>query len=240
MTGLADFEALSFDCYGTLIDWESGIAAALAPWMARTRLEVPSAELVAAFGQIETGVQQERASLPYPHVLAEVMRRLGRRFGAAATDEEAAAFGASVPAWPAFPDSPGALAILAGHFRLIILSNVDRVSFAASNRLLQVDFDLVITAEDVGAYKPDPRHFEALLASLPRLGIGAGRLLHVAQSLFHDHAPARAAGLPTVWIDRRRSQPGWGATPPPPVPVEPDWSFPTMAAFAEAVAESSN
>jgi 2-haloacid dehalogenase len=93
----------------------------------------------------------------------------------------------------------------------------------------------VLTAQDIGSYKPDPRNFEVLLRETARLGIAPGRLLHVAQSLFHDHVPARKAGLPTVWINRRQDRPGWGATPEPPRPVTPDWEFGSMAAFAAAV-----
>ncbi len=123
-------------------------------------------------------------------------------------------------------------------YRLIILSNVDRASFAASNQRLGVAFTSILTAQDIGSYKPSARNFEALLAERDRLGIPQGRLLHVAQSLFHDHVPARAAGLPTVWINRRHARPGWGATPQPPAPVTPDWEFPSMAAFADAVEAS--
>jgi 2-haloacid dehalogenase len=116
------------------------------------------------------------------------------------------------------------------------LSNVDRDSFAASNRRLGVTFSAVITAQDVGSYKPSPRNFEALLAEAGRLGVPEGRLLHVAQSLFHDHVPAKQAGLPTVWINRRHGRPGRGATPAPATEVTPDWEFPSMRAFADAVA----
>ncbi len=119
------------------------------------------------------------------------------------------------------------------------MSNVDRVSFAGSNARLGVQFTSIITAQDVGSYKPSQRNFDALAAEATRLGIGPGKLLHVAQSLFHDHVPAKRAGLPTVWINRRHARPGWGATPEPPAPVTPDWEFPSMAAFAAAV-ESAN
>jgi FMN phosphatase YigB (HAD superfamily) len=115
---------------------------------------------------------------------------------------------------------------------------VDRASFAASNRRLGVTFTTIVTAEDVGSYKPSPRNFEALLAEVNRLGIEDKRLLHVAQSLFHDHVPAKAFGLPTVWINRRHDRPGWGATPEPPAGVTPDWEFPSMRAFAAAAAPS--
>lgn len=113
----------------------------------------------------------------------------------------------SVPGWPAFGDSHAALVSLAEHFKLIILSNVDRASFAGSNQRLAVTFDSVLTAQDIGSYKPSARNFDALLAEARRLGVAEGKLLHVAQSLFHDHIPAKKAGLHTVWINRRHDRP---------------------------------
>ena len=116
---------------------------------------------------------------------------------------------------------------------------MDRASFAASNRRLGVRFSAIITAQDVGSYKPSPRNFESLLAEATRLGVEDGKLLHVAQSLFHDQGPAQLAGLPTVWINRRKGRPGWGATPAPEAPVLPDWEFASMAALADAAAVES-
>jgi putative hydrolase of the HAD superfamily len=146
----------------------------------------------------------------------------------------------SVPDWPAFPDSADALARLARHYKLIILSNVHRAGFAASNQRLHGDFAAVITAEDVGAYKPAEKHFRALDAALPRLGVDRPGLLHVAQSLFHDHVPARREGLPSVWINRRHDRPGWGATPQPTDAWSFDLEFTSMAEFADAVERAFN
>ena len=230
-----DFDALSFDCYGTLIDWESGIATALRHWADTHGLSMTDEELLLAYSRYEAAVEQEHPTALYPEVLARSWRAVGDELGVAVDDHEAEAFGASVPDWPAFPDSADALGRLARRYRLIILSNVDRTSFAGSNERLGVAFTSVLTAEDIGSYKPSLRNFEALAAERERLGIPDGRLLHVAQSLFHDHVPAKAVGLPTVWIDRRHASPGWGATPEPNAPVTPDWTFPTMAAFAHAV-----
>jgi 2-haloalkanoic acid dehalogenase type II len=150
-------------------------------------------------------------------------------------DAEAESLAVSVPDWPAFPDSAQALQRLSSRYQLIILSNVDRAGFAGSNKRLGVTFISVLTAQDIGSYKPSPGNFEALSREVSRLGIGEGKLLHVAQSLFHDHVPAKAAGLPTVWINRRHADPGWGATPAPPADVTPDWTFTSMVAFADAV-----
>jgi 2-haloacid dehalogenase len=234
---LTDFEALSFDCYGTLIDWEAGLLAVLGPWARERGLELTDEELLTAYAQAEAVAEAEHPAEAYPEILARGMWLLGENLGAQVTEEDAAALARSVPDWPAFPDSPGALAALGERFKLIILSNVDRASFAGSNARLGVEFTSIITAQDVGSYKPSPRNFEALAAEAARLGIRPGGLLHVAQSLFHDHVPAKRAGLPTVWIHRRHDRGGWGATPQPPAPVTPDWEFPSMAAFAAAAVE---
>jgi 2-haloacid dehalogenase len=226
-----DFEALSFDCYGTLIDWETGIAAVLEPWARENGLELSRLELLANFGLFETVIQTERPGDLYPNILAECMRRIGEEVGGRVTEEDAARLASSVPDWPAFPDSPDALAELSQRYQLIILSNVDRASFARSNERLGVTFTSVITAEDVGSYKPAKRNFDALVTRAKELGIGDGRLLHVAQSQFHDLGQAKEVGLPTVWINRRQG--GVGATPW--ALVKPDWQFPSMRAFADAV-----
>jgi 2-haloacid dehalogenase len=230
----SDFEALSFDCYGTLIDWEAGLSAVLVPWARERGLTLNGEQLLAEYASVEAAVEAEHPERLYPDVLARSMQLLGTKLGAEVTSEDAARLARSVPDWPAFPDSRDALLDLGERFRLIILSNVDRASFEASRAWLGATFASVITAEDVGSYKPSQANFDALTAEAARLGIGPGRLLHVAQSLFHDHVPAKKAGLPTVWINRRHDRPGWGATPQPPAPVTPDWEFPSMAAFAAA------
>jgi 2-haloacid dehalogenase len=229
------FKALSFDCYGTLIDWETGITRALEPWIARHGLRLSRDEVLDAFSANETVVQSERPRARYPDVLGEVLRRIGARVGAGVSAAEAAAFGASVGDWPAFPDSAASLLRLHTRFALIILSNVDRQSFARSSRQLGVTFDRIVTAEDVGSYKPAPGNFAALLDVVDDLGFARNQLLHVAESLYHDHAPARQAGIRSVWIHRRHAADGFGATPAPAASVVPDWRFTSMAAFADAV-----
>ena len=188
--------------------------------------------LLELYGRHESDVESEHPALGYPDVLAESLRRLAASLGHDATPDECREFGASVGAWPAFADTAVALRRLQRRYRLVILSNVDRHSFAASNRRLGVEFDLVVTAEDVGSYKPDPANFEALFGALGGLGIGRGELLHVAQSLHHDHAPARELGLASVWIDRRHGRQGGGATPAADVTVA--HRYPSLAAFADA------
>ena len=236
MNEFSQFRALSFDCYGTLIDWESGMSLALQEWANQVDLDVSDQRLLGLVSEFETVVQGERSpALPYPEVLAEVLRRIGDRLKARVTDDDAVRFGQTVGDWPAFPDSASALARLGNHFRLIIVSNVDRTSFAASNRRLGVTFDKIITAEDVGAYKPRAPHFEALFGTISEMGMDRNHLVHVAQSLFHDHEPARRYGLSSVWIDRGRDRAHSGATPAPASVIEPRWRFETLEAFADAV-----
>ena len=147
---------------------------------------------------------------------------------------EADGFGHSLADWPVFPDTADALRYLKQHFKLVILSNVDRESFKASNEKLGVDFDAVYTAQDIGSYKPDPRNFAYMIDELAELGFSKGDILHVAESLFHDHAPAKAADLATAWIHRRHPQTGHGATARPDGDVVPDARFESLAAFADA------
>ena len=232
---LTSFRALSFDCYGTLIDWEAGIGAVLGPWAVEQGLDVGVETLLSVYADHEAAVERDTPATMYPDVLAEAFRRTGATLGAAVSDEWAARLGNSVPDWPAFADSADALARLAGHYRLIIVSNVHRAGFAGSNLRLRGDFSAIITAEDVGAYKPAENHFRILDATLVELGVDRTQLLHVAQSLFHDHVPAKREHLHSVWIDRRHDRAGWGATPEPSEEFSYDCAFDTMAAFADAV-----
>lgn len=236
---LSDFTTLTFDCYGTLIDWESGIWDALQPLISDSgRDEITRAVALEAFAEMESAQQARTPGLPYPEVLAAVHARLAERFAVATDAETDRAFGASLAHWPAFPDTADALRILKKHYKLVILSNVNRDGFAASNRKLGIAFDAIYTAEDIGAYKPDPRNFTYLLDRLAREhGTAQGDILHTAQSLFHDHVPAKAAGLARAWIDRQGLSGGghWGATARVEERPEVDYLFPTMGAMAEAV-----
>ncbi len=232
---LTRFKALSFDCYGTLIDWESGMAAVLRPWAREQGLPAGNEELLLTYGDHEAAVERDAPATRYPDVLATAFRRTGVSLGAPVSEEWADRLAGSVPDWPAFGDSADALARLARHYRLIIVSNVHRDGFAGSNRQLRGDFAAVITAEDVGGYKPADNHFRALYQTLADLGIERTELLHVAQSLFHDHTVAKRENLRSVWINRRHDRPGWGATSQPTEPWSYDLEFPTMKAFADAV-----
>jgi 2-haloacid dehalogenase len=222
------FDALTFDCYGTLIDWENGILAGLRPVLAAHGVTPPDDELLEVYARAEASAESG-PYLRYREVLGRCLREVCGHYAVEAGREAATAFGASVGEWPAFPDSSAALARLKTRFRLGVITNCDDDLFAASNRRLGVEFDWIVTAESVGSYKPNTRNFEAAIAllDLPR-----ERILHVAQSLFHDHVPARRLGLATAWIDRRHDRPGFGATPP--ATVKPDATFPDMASFASA------
>lgn len=227
---LRDFDVLTFDCYGTLIDWESGIVQGLAGLAGGRDRDT----LLADFAVEEVAQQAETPDMPYAQVLEAVHARLARRWGHPADAAADIRFGASVRDWPAFPDTAGALAYLKRHYRLVVLSNVDHASFQGSLPRLGVAFDAVHTAQDIGSYKPDPRNFRYLLDRLAEQGIAPARVLHVAQSLFHDHAPANAIGLASAWIDRRHDQPGLGATAAPPAGVRWDFRFTSLEALAEA------
>jgi 2-haloacid dehalogenase len=220
------FTYLSFDCYGTLIDWESGILAALRPILEQHGIVRADDELLELYGELESAAERG-PYLRYRDLLASVVDGFGARWGFTPTAEERASLAASVADWPVFPDTVVALQSLARRFRLVILSNIDDDLFAGSARRLQVPFAQVITAQQVGSYKPNPRNFQTLIE---RLGGATGRILHVAQSLFHDIAPANALGLTTVWVNRRHDKPGAGATPP--ATAKPDLEVPDLATLA--------
>lgn len=229
---LTQFKALSFDCYGTLIDWETGLKRALAGLRESSSLN--DDEMLAAFGRAEHAIEAEHPSLRYSQLLEKVHEQLSREIGVDCDPVATRAFGASVGDWPAFADSPEALRYLKQHFLLIILSNVDRVSFAKSNERLGVEFDHVFTAEEIGSYKPDVRNFEYMLQQLAPHGIGKGELLHVAQSLFHDHVPANRMGLASAWIDRGHDKAGGGATVNPEPMPHFDFRYTSLAELVSA------
>jgi 2-haloacid dehalogenase len=204
------FEILSFDCYWTLIDWETGILSALRPILARHGLRVPDETLLEAFAVLETGAESAPYR-PYAVVLREVAEGLGRRFGFSPDDRERGALAESLPAWLPFADTRDALRALRTRYRLAVISNIDDDLFAGTALSLGIEFDWVVTAAQVGSYKPSAENFRRALA---RFGAPAERVLHVAQSLFHDIAPAKSLGFSTVWVNRRRGRAGGGATPP--------------------------
>jgi 2-haloacid dehalogenase len=222
------FDALTFDCYGTLIDWESGILAGLRAALEPLGVRAADDDLLERFAVVEARLEAGPYRR-YREILGACLLEIGHALGVEPGTEALAAFGGSVVDWPAFPDSSAALGALKERFRLGVITNCDDDLFAASNRRLGVTFDWVMTAQEAGGYKPRTANFELAFG---RMGIPRERVLHVAQSLFHDHVPAKALGLTTVWIDRRHGRPGAGATPP--APATPDAAFPEMASFAAA------
>ena len=231
---LTDYKVLTFDCYGTLIDWESGIFTALQPLLAKLADDPGRDSALETFARYESAQERATPDELYPELLSATHSQLRAHWGVNGNSELDRQFGQSVKHWPAFPDSAHALAYLKQHYQLVILSNVDRTSFAASNEKLGVEFDAIYTAEDIGSYKPDPRNFEYMLEHLKRRGVDKTDILHTAQSLHHDHVQATAFGLASNWIDRRHDTEGYGATVPPEQDVRIDFHFPSMAAFVEA------
>ena len=223
---LTRFSCLSFDCYGTLIDWEAGIEAALRPVLARHEISVERDALLARFAGAETALEAGPYR-PYREILRDVLDEMGTAFGFQPSPAERDAFAGSVADWPAFADSGEALRALGARYRLIVLSNIDDDLFAYSRAKLGATFDAVFTAQRIGSYKPSPANFAYLVehAGCPR-----GTILHVAQSLFHDIGPARDAGLATVWVNRRAGSSGFGATPP--ASARPDLEVPSLGALA--------
>ena len=235
---ISDHRVLTFDCYGTLVDWETGILHNLAPLTERTGRNLTNNDILEAHADQESSQQKFTPSMPYCRLLAVVYRRLAELWDTTVSWDECLAYGDSVGNWPAFADSADSLALLKQRFKLVILSNVDNHSFAKSNEKLGVEFDAVFTAEDVGSYKPAPRNFSYMLEQLARRNIGKGDVLHVAESLFHDHVPAKQIGLNNCWIYRRREQEGFGATRDPGIIPPTDFVYGSMREFAEAAMNS--
>jgi 2-haloacid dehalogenase len=202
-------KALSFDCYGTLIDWEQGILTALASWVDRYGAKA----VLAGFGACEPDIEHAHPTWPYRKIIAEVYRQMALEFGHPADADDALKFAISVGTWPAFPDTVRALERLAKRFELFILSNVDEISISGTLAQLDVPFAGVYTAEAIGAYKPDARNFTHLTEKVALRGIASDEIVHVAQSLYHDHVPAKRHGLRTVWVDRTSGRPGAARLP---------------------------
>ena len=209
---LSDYKALTFDCYGTLIDWESGIIAGLKPLTDRLKEPLERGDILQAHARCESRQQRWTPACRYRDLLAIVYKRLAEQWSIAVTPDECIRYGQSVEHWQPFADSVAALQYLKAHYALIILSNVDNQSFAAGNEKLQTTFDAIYTAEDIGSYKPSDRNFDYMLEHLQTLGIEKRDILHTAESMFHDHLPAKRHGLDSCWIYRRWEQEGFGAT----------------------------
>lgn len=232
---LTDFKVLSFDCYGTLIDWETGIWNELQPLLkgdAKSPFPgISRDEALSDFSAFEPIVQEQHPNLLYRDLLARVHNALAAKWRLPTTTLNDGRFGGSIGAWPAFADTQDALVYLKRHFKLVILSNVDRQSFAATNQRLGVTFDAICTAQDIGSYKPDPKNFNYLIEHVAAMGYSKSQILHTAQSLYHDHAPAERLGIARCWINRRGGQ--GGATKPVEQMPKLDFEFLTLGAMAQ-------
>lgn len=221
------FKVLTFDCYGTLINWEAGILAALRPVLSRHSIDVDDRTVLETYAEIET--KQEKGNyIRYEVLLRLLMAEMSFRLGFDATLQELDCISASIKEWTPFPDTVEALEKLKGKFKLAVISNIDDRLFRRSAARLRVPLDWVVTAEQAKAYKPSPRTFEY---AIERIGLPKTEILHVAQSLYHDIAPARALGLATVWVNRRQGQEGSGANPPS--DATPDVEVASLKALAE-------
>lgn len=226
------YRCLSFDCYGTLIDWETGLVMALKSILERYGIKVSESELLELYADTETEVEAEPYRL-YKDVLREVLVRIGKVLNFQPTAEDQQTFSESVKKWPAFGDSKDALRALQNKYNLIILSNIDDDLFLYSQNTLRVKFDRVFTAQQIRAYKPSEKNFQFLIE---HAGVGKKEILHVAQSLFHDIAPAKRLGLSTVWVNRRKGKQGFGATPPS--DSQPDLEVPDLKTLARMMLET--
>ncbi len=235
---LNDFKVMSFDCYGTLIDWESGMIEGLKPLTDKLSEELDRNQILEAHAYFESRQQLQTPSMYYFDILAIVYRRLAEKWGVSVSWDDCLHYGQSVKHWPAFPDSADALAYLKEHYKLVILSNVDHKSFAASNQKLAVEFDAIYTAQDIASYKPADANFKYMLNNLETLGIKKADILHTAESMFHDHVPANRHGLASCWIYRRFEQDGFGATMNPGQMPRYDFQFNSMADLVKAHQEA--
>jgi len=222
------FTHLTFDCYGTLIDWETGILDVLMPRLACKGAAATEEEVLRLYTRFEAD-EEAGDYKPYRVVLEEVAGRIAAEFGVELSPEERLALPRSVGQWPPFHDTVAALKQLKTRFKLVILSNIDDALFAPSNTLLRVSFEEIITAEQLRSYKPRKAHFEAALS---RLAVPKEQILHVAQSLFHDHVPAKELGFSSVWINRPSRLPGTGLSPS--ANVRPDLELADLQSLVRA------
>ena len=231
---LSQFKALTFDVYGTLIDWESGMIASLKRLTDRLPQTLSRDRILEAHAFHESTAQRFTPAKNYMMLLAVVYKRLAEEWELAVSWDECLQYGRSVKDWPAFLDSAEALKYLKRHYRLAVLSNTDNESFVHSNAKLQVEFDAAFLASDIGSYKPASRNFDYMLENLARQGIEKHEILHVAESMFHDHGPANAAGISNCWIHRRHGMTGFGATMRPAEMPSYDLKFRSMADLVNA------
>lgn len=238
MKPFKDKKILTFDCYGTLIDWEKGIITHLKPILMAHQTCPDDETILRIFGETEHVIQAASPSLLYRDVLKEVVVRIGKQLGFAPAPHEQLAFANSVGQWKPFPDTIEALGQLADKFGLVIISNIDNASIASSLQLLGIPFYRIFTAQEAGVYKPDAQIFHFVLEKLSAEGIRKDSILHVAESLYHDHIPAQSLGIDRVWINRRFNKVGSGATPPVDASIIPEHQFKTLIEFSNWISKN--
>jgi 2-haloacid dehalogenase len=234
MIDFSRFEVLTFDCYGTLINWESGILPVLHRVLAAHGKTADDATLLKLYGDFELRAEQGKFQ-PYRKVLASVVAQLGDEFGFTPTHDELESLAVSLSSWKPWPDTVAALERLKARFRLAILSNVDDDLFADTRPKLGVEFDEVITAQQAQAYKPSLKLFEL---ALNRINAPAHRILHVGQSIYHDVIPAQSLGLATVWVNRPSARPGVGAVRA--ADATPDLTVTSLEQLTEAATQAQS
>jgi 2-haloacid dehalogenase len=208
MINFQEFKVLTFDCYGTLIDWESGILKALKTILSNHNVNINNQEILELFAQRES-IQEAGEYLKYREVLKKVVQDFGEKLKFTPTEHELNQLAESIQSWEPFLDTVEALKILKKRYKLAVISNVDDGLFADTARKLEVEFDWIITAEQVKSYKPALQNFEVAIQCI---GISPSQILHVAQSVYHDIVPAKSLGIAAVWVNRRKEKEGFGAT----------------------------
>jgi 2-haloacid dehalogenase len=232
MLDLTRFKVLTFDCYGTMIDWETGIFSALRPILAAHKRSIPDSELLQLYSELEASAEQGEF-LRYRDVLQSVVRSFGERLGFSPTDAEVRSLPDSLANWQPFPDTVEALRKLKSRYQLAVISNVDDDLFAATAPKLGVAFDHVITAQQAACYKPCMRIFK--LAE-ERTGVSRDQWLHIGQSIYHDVIPAQSLGIATVWVNRPSPRPGAGAAKA--AAGKPDLEVSNLKTLADPVTEN--
>jgi 2-haloacid dehalogenase len=220
------FSTITFDCYGTLIDWEAGILPVLRGLLAAQGQTLPDARILELYGEFEAQAESG-AYQSYRDVLESVVRQFGERCGFHPSPTELRSLHESVPAWPPFPDTVAALQKLQQRYQLAVISNIDDDLFAETRKHLRVDFTGVITAQQARSYKPSLNNFRVALQTL---GVEPSRLLHAGQSVYHDVIPAQSLGINTVWVNRQSARPGVGAVRA--ASGQPDLEVPNVATLA--------
>ena len=236
MLDFNQFEVVSFDCYGTLIDWERGILPALKQLLSNREIDFSDDGTLELFAEFESELEKDKSDyIEYRKILQEIVKKFGQRFNFEPTETESGTetncLVDSLKNWQPFPDTVAALSALKQKYKLAVISNIDDDLFVGTAKHLKVEFDWLITAQQVRSYKPSTRNFEIALETM---GIAPEKLLHVAQSVYHDIVPAASMGISTVWVNRRQGKAGFGATLP--ASAQPDLEVPDLKTLVQAIA----